>query len=296
MQPWGQPHPQPQPQPQHNTTVAQHNTAWHNTQAAMMGAGAGWLPALVGAHNPSWAPPPMMVGHQPPPPMMGAPQQPPPMMGGATQPHPQANGLTPVPAPQPAAGSELYVVYCTGIGRLDDAVCRRLLELCGLVQAWHRAIDESTGVHKGFGVCEFCGAEPALRALRVLGELRVDGAPVVVKLSDAHALKVKDHLRRRAADRAACMATAAEDVRVRALVEQQVAEYEQRRLSVVMRGIAPSLALSTAGQQATKRRQPEGEERAAAGEAAAGKAESPRKKRATEAAGRQAPAEAASAA
>ncbi len=127
MQPWGQPHPQPQPQ----QTVAQHNTAfWHNAQAAAAhgAGGAGWVPP-AGAHNP-WGAPPLMMGHQPPP-MMGAPQLPPPPMmtaGGATQPH----SAPPQGAP---TNAEPYVVYWTGIGRLDDAVCRRLLELCGLVQA-----------------------------------------------------------------------------------------------------------------------------------------------------------------
>jgi RNA-binding protein 25 len=67
---------------------------------------------------------------------------------------------------------------------VPDGVVRELLEACGAVKSWN-AVKEPSGASKGFGFCEFADADGALRALRLLHNLELDGQELLLKPNTA---------------------------------------------------------------------------------------------------------------
>lgn len=67
---------------------------------------------------------------------------------------------------------------------VPDAVVRELLEACGSIKSW-TPVKEPSGTPKGFGFCEYEDADGALRALRLLHNLAVDGQELLLKPNTA---------------------------------------------------------------------------------------------------------------
>ncbi|KAJ3677500.1 hypothetical protein LUZ60_003224 [Juncus effusus] len=89
--------------------------------------------------------------------------------------------VNPVPVEKPQT-----TVYVGKIApTVDNDFLLSLLKLCGPVKSWKRAQDPSDGKPKGFGFCEFEGAEGILRALRLLSKLNLDGQELVLNINQA---------------------------------------------------------------------------------------------------------------
>ena len=102
-------------------------------------------------------------GGPPPPPLL-------PPLGGAG------------PAPPPS--STVYVGKIAS--SVPDDVVRELLDACGQVRSW-TPVREPSGAHKGFGFCDYADGEGALRALRLLNGLKLDGQELLLKPNTATA-------------------------------------------------------------------------------------------------------------
>lgn len=57
--------------------------------------------------------------------------------------------------------------------------------LPGEVKSWKPMLDPDTRKSKGFGFCEFVGAEGVLAALKLLNGLEVDGQALLLKVNEA---------------------------------------------------------------------------------------------------------------
>src|SRR5689334_2654195 len=74
------------------------------------------------------------------------------------------------------ATQHMSTVYVGKIpANLDDLVLRKLLECSGKMGKWTRMTDPETGQLKKFGFCEFLMPDGALRALRLIPQVEVDG-------------------------------------------------------------------------------------------------------------------------
>ena len=166
----------------------------------------------------SWGPPP--AGHS----------------GFASQPSlPQAWGSAPrllwppppdAPQQHPLAQSS-FVLYAANLGALSDDMCRRMLGVCGPVLDWQRPKDTANNNPKGFAVCTMRGEEAAMRAVRLISGLCVDGRGISLKLSEAHELIVRGYLLRGSA-----VPTAERDIedqRTKRLIIAMVEEYARSR-------------------------------------------------------------------
>ena len=141
---------------------------------------------------------------------------------------PQAWGSAPrllPPPPDPPRQDPLaqcsIILYAANLGALSDDVCKRMLGVCGPVLDWQRPKDA------GFAVCTMRGEEAAMRAVRLISGLCVDGHCVSLKLSEAHELSVREYLLRGPA-----VTTAErdmEDQRTKRLIIAMVEEYDQLR-------------------------------------------------------------------
>lgn len=132
---------------------------------------------------PPGAPPPaggLLLPGAPPlmPPGPGAPGFRPPGPGGFGGPPPPLlpGGLGPRPA------STVYVGKIAP--SVPDAVIRELLGACGAVASWN-PVNEPDGAPKGFGFCDYADADGALRALRLLHNLALDGQELLLKPNTA---------------------------------------------------------------------------------------------------------------
>lgn len=96
--------------------------------------------------------------------------------GGAPPPLLPETPLGPKPA------STVYVGKIAA--SVPDAVVRELLEACGSIKSW-TPVKEPSGTPKGFGFCEYEDADGALRALRLLHNLAVDGQELLLKPNTA---------------------------------------------------------------------------------------------------------------
>lgn len=67
---------------------------------------------------------------------------------------------------------------------IPDPVIRELLEACGRIKSWN-PVKEPSGASKGFGFCEYDDADGALRALRLLHNLAIDGQELLLKPNTA---------------------------------------------------------------------------------------------------------------
>lgn len=83
------------------------------------------------------------------------------------------------PAP-PLIPSTIYV------GRIpddvEDSFILNLLTACGPVTQWKRLADPDTGKLKSFGFCEYDNPLSALRALRLLANVEIDGAHLLLNV------------------------------------------------------------------------------------------------------------------
>jgi RNA-binding protein 25 len=67
---------------------------------------------------------------------------------------------------------------------VPDDVIRELLEACGQIKKWN-PVKEPSGQSKGFGFCEYVDGEGALRSLRLLNNLKLDGQELLLKPNTA---------------------------------------------------------------------------------------------------------------
>ncbi|KAF4366109.1 hypothetical protein F8388_014827 [Cannabis sativa] len=83
--------------------------------------------------------------------------------------------LTPAEKPQ-------TTVYVGKIApTVENDFILALLQVCGAVKSWKRGQVPTNGTPRGFGFCEFEGAEGVLRALRLLSKFNIDGQELVSK-------------------------------------------------------------------------------------------------------------------
>jgi len=79
--------------------------------------------------------------------------------------------------------SQPMTVY---VGKLqthvDNETVRAMLQFCGMVQKWNRAIDADTNQPKGFGFCTFTSADGAIKACKVLNGFKLEGQEMLVKV------------------------------------------------------------------------------------------------------------------
>eukprot|EP00775_Hariotina_reticulata_P005966 gene5966-6205_t len=142
--------------------------------------------------------PPFMPGKQPCPPMPGSHL---PRMGGGPPvggPYPARSGPAGGPVGNmPFAGDggpsgsssqappRATTVYVGKIAAsVPDDVIRELLEACGQIKSWN-PVKEPSGASKGFGFCEYEEGEGALRSLRLLNNLKLDGQELLLKPNTA---------------------------------------------------------------------------------------------------------------
>lgn len=97
-----------------------------------------------------------------------------------------ASGAPPPLLPEAPLGPKpASTVYVGKIApSLPDGVVRDLLEACGAIKSW-TPVKEPSGTSKGFGFCEYEDADGALRALRLLHNLAVDGQELLLKPNTA---------------------------------------------------------------------------------------------------------------
>ncbi|XP_030496914.2 RNA-binding motif protein 25 isoform X1 [Cannabis sativa] len=94
--------------------------------------------------------------------------------------------LTPAEKPQ-------TTVYVGKIApTVENDFILALLQVCGAVKSWKRGQVPTNGTPRGFGFCEFEGAEGVLRALRLLSKFNIDGQELVLNVNQA----TKDYLTR----------------------------------------------------------------------------------------------------
>lgn len=116
-------------------------------------------------------------------------------MAGGFAPHPGGGGGFPGgavgPPPPPLLPDNLLgpkpasTVYVGKIAAsVPDGVIRELLEACGTIKSW-TPVKEPSGASKGFGFCEYEDADGALRALRLLHNLALDGQELLLKPNTA---------------------------------------------------------------------------------------------------------------
>jgi RNA-binding protein 25 len=86
----------------------------------------------------------------------------------------------PMLGPPPA--STVYVGKIAS--SVPDPVIRELLTACGSIRSWN-PVKEPSGATKGFGFCEYEDADGALRALRLLHNLALDGQELLIKPNTA---------------------------------------------------------------------------------------------------------------
>jgi RNA-binding protein 25 len=67
---------------------------------------------------------------------------------------------------------------------VPDEVILELLEACGQIKKWN-PVKEPSGQSKGFGFCEYVDGEGALRSLRLLNNLKIDGQELLLKPNTA---------------------------------------------------------------------------------------------------------------
>lgn len=63
---------------------------------------------------------------------------------------------------------------------VDDTFVKTLLEQCGRVVKWNRVLAPTTNKPKSFGFCQFAEPSGALRCLRLLKDLDIDGKQLLV--------------------------------------------------------------------------------------------------------------------
>jgi RNA-binding protein 25 len=99
---------------------------------------------------------------------------------------PAAGGAPPPLLPEAPIGPKpASTVYVGKIApSVPDKVVRELLEACGTIKSWN-PVKEPSGASKGFGFCEYEDADGALRALRLLHSLAVDGQELLLKPNTA---------------------------------------------------------------------------------------------------------------
>jgi len=153
--------------------------------------------------------PPMMPPGMPPfmppgfrpmggPPMMGHPMMP--MM-----PHPSGVPYKPMVPPSviaapPALNSNSVSSNFQGptvyVGKIpisvEDEFVKKMLDQCGK-NSWRRVNDPVTGKPKGFGFCDFENPEGALRALKGLSALKIDGGELLLKVDDKTQQKIDEY-------------------------------------------------------------------------------------------------------
>lgn len=66
--------------------------------------------------------------------------------------------------------------------RINNDFLQKLLEICGKVENWRRMKDPNNNVFKTFGFCDYSCADDALRAIRNLHGLDINGDKLVVKM------------------------------------------------------------------------------------------------------------------
>jgi len=147
--------------------------------------------------------PPMMSQGPPPPGMMNGPPgmgYNPSMMNG-----PPKGMVTMGPSivqsatPIFVVPSQTTTVY---VGKIppgvEDDFIRKLLEQCGKVSNWRRVADPVSGKLKGFGFCDYENPEGVLRALKILGSMKLDGGELLLKVDDKTQRLLADYTARKA--------------------------------------------------------------------------------------------------
>eukprot|EP00878_Enallax_costatus_P040344 GHUV01046510.1.p1 GENE.GHUV01046510.1~~GHUV01046510.1.p1 ORF type:complete len:123 (-),score=25.94 GHUV01046510.1:287-655(-) len=110
-----------------------------------------------------------------------------PRMGGPSIPtsFPSSVPSAPSPTASTIAPPRATTVYVGKIAAsIPDTVIRELLEACGTIKSWN-PVKEPSGQSKGFGFCEYEDGEGALRSLRLLNNLKVDGQELLLKPNTA---------------------------------------------------------------------------------------------------------------
>jgi len=59
---------------------------------------------------------------------------------------------------------------------------RAMLQHCGAVSKWNRALDADTNKPKGFGFCTFTSVEAAIKACTILNGFKLEGQEMLVKV------------------------------------------------------------------------------------------------------------------
>ncbi|XP_010547946.1 PREDICTED: RNA-binding protein 25-like isoform X3 [Tarenaya hassleriana] len=96
-----------------------------------------------------------------------------------------------VPSVTPAEKPQT-TIYIGKIATVENDFMLSILQFCGPVKHWIRAQDPTTGKPKGFGFYEFESAEGALRTIRLLSKLNIDGQELLVNVNQA----TKEYLQR----------------------------------------------------------------------------------------------------
>lgn len=65
---------------------------------------------------------------------------------------------------------------------MDEAFITTLLGACGPVTSWKRLADPDTKKLKSFGFCEYENPLAALRALRLLANIEIDGTRLLLNV------------------------------------------------------------------------------------------------------------------
>lgn len=89
----------------------------------------------------------------------------------------------PITLPEP-----LVPVSTVYVGRIppkcEDIFLKQLLAQCGMVSKWTRISDPESGQLKSFGFCEFATPQAALRALRILKYIEIDGNKLLLNVDN----------------------------------------------------------------------------------------------------------------
>lgn len=79
-------------------------------------------------------------------------------------------------------------VFTVYIGRIppkcEDEFLKKLLEKCGTMSKWTRISDPVSGQLKSFGFCDFVAPESALRALRLLKDVKIDDEQLLLNVDN----------------------------------------------------------------------------------------------------------------
>jgi hypothetical protein len=83
-------------------------------------------------------------------------------------------------------GNEPYKVFVSKIDKdAPQSLLKRVLEQCGRVVKWTQL--------SVFGFCEFAGAEAAMRALRILKDVAINGQHLVATIDDKTKQRIEQH-------------------------------------------------------------------------------------------------------